>query len=104
MAARPSTGALVACVTEWLVACAPRLVPPMHVCALIFAKSPTARMVFVVCAASSRVGDRMSACTLSAERPHVQQTFSKSTQQSAEKMGASKVAGGCLQADNLARL
>ncbi len=36
----------------------------MHVCALTLAKSPTARMVFVVCAASSRVGDRMSACTL----------------------------------------
>ena len=36
----------------------------MQVCALTLAKSPTARMVFVVCAASSRVGDSISAWTL----------------------------------------
>lgn len=43
---------------------APKLVPPTHVCALIFMNSATARMVFVVCAANSRVGESMRLCGL----------------------------------------
>lgn len=43
---------------------APKLVPPTQVCALIFMNSPTAEMVFVVCAANSLVGESMRLCGL----------------------------------------
>ena len=49
--------------------CAPRLVPPTHVCALTFMNSPMAWMVFVVCDASSRVGERMRLCGLRQATP-----------------------------------
>jgi len=44
--------------------CAPKLVPPTQVCALIFMNSPTAEIVFVVCAANSLVGESMRLCGL----------------------------------------
>ena len=49
--------------------CAPRLVPPTQVCALTFMNSPMAWMVFVVCDASSRVGERMRLCGLRQATP-----------------------------------
>lgn len=43
---------------------APKLVPPTHVCALTFMNSATAWIVFVVCAASSLVGESIRLCGL----------------------------------------
>ena len=51
---------------RWWHGCirAPRLLPPMQQCAWTLRNSPSARMFFSVCAASSRVGLSTSACTL----------------------------------------